>query len=47
MNNIILKAKDVSKTFYDVKQKVEVLKNVNLNIYSGDFTIIMGQSGYV
>lgn len=45
MNNIILKAKDVSKTFYDVKQKVEVLKNVNLNIYSGDFTIIMGQSG--
>ena len=41
----ILKAKDLSKTFSNESVQQHVLKNLNLSIYKGDFTVIMGNSG--
>ena len=41
----ILKAKDLSKTFSNESVQQHVLKNLNLEIYKGDFTVIMGNSG--
>lgn len=45
MKNVILSAKDVQKTFANNGEMVPVLTNVNLDIYEGDFTVIMGSSG--
>ncbi len=42
---IILTAKDLSKTFSNESVQQHVLKNLNLNIYKGDFTVVMGNSG--
>ena len=42
----ILTAKDLSKTFSNGSVQQHVLKNLNLSIYKGDFTVIMGNSGY-
>ncbi len=42
---IILEAKDLSKTFSNESVQQHVLKNLNLEIYKGDFTVIMGNSG--
>ena len=41
----ILAAKDLSKTFSNGSIQQHVLKNLNLSIYKGDFTVIMGNSG--
>ena len=41
----ILTAKDLSKTFSNDSIQQHVLKNLNLSIYKGDFTVIMGNSG--
>jgi len=41
----ILTAKDLSKTFSNESIQQHVLKNLNLSIYKGDFTVIMGNSG--
>ena len=41
----ILSAKDLSKTFSNGSVQQHVLKNLNLSIYKGDFTVIMGNSG--
>ena len=41
----ILTAKDLSKTFSNESVQQHVLKNLNLSIYKGDFTVIMGNSG--
>ena len=41
----ILTAKDLSKTFSNGSVQQHVLKNLNLSIYKGDFTVIMGNSG--
>ena len=41
----ILTAKDLSKTFSNGSLQQHVLKNLNLSIYKGDFTVIMGNSG--
>ncbi len=41
----ILYAKDLSKTFSNGSVQQHVLKNLNLAIYKGDFTVIMGNSG--
>ena len=41
----ILTAKDLSKTFSNGTVQQHVLKNLNLSIYKGDFTVIMGNSG--
>ena len=45
MKNTILSAKNVSKSFAHNGTQVHVLSNVNLEIYKGDFTVIMGASG--
>ncbi len=41
----ILTAKDLSKSFSNGSVQQHVLKNLNLSIYKGDFTVIMGNSG--
>ena len=41
----IVSAKDLSKTFSNGSVQQHVLKNLNLSIYKGDFTVIMGNSG--
>ena len=45
MKQVILKAVDVSKSFANNGGQNHVLDNVNLEIYEGDFTVIMGSSG--
>ncbi len=42
---IVVKAKNLHKTFGKGHNANHVLKGVNLNIYSGDFTVIFGPSG--
>ena len=42
---IILSANNLSKTFSNESVQQHVLKNLNLSIYKGDFTVIMGNSG--
>ena len=41
----ILTAKDLCKTFSNESVQQHVLKNLNLSIIEGDFTVIMGNSG--
>lgn len=41
----ILKAKDICKTFSNGSVQQHVLKNLNIEIIKGDFTVIMGSSG--
>ncbi len=41
----LLKAKDLCKTFSNESVQQHVLKNLNLEIRKGDFTVIMGDSG--
>nr|MCR4789407.1 ABC transporter ATP-binding protein [Lachnospiraceae bacterium] len=41
----ILTVRDLSKTFSNDSVQQHVLKNLNLSIYKGDFTVIMGNSG--
>ena len=41
----VVTAKDLSKTFSNESVQQHVLKNLNLKIYKGDFTVIMGNSG--
>ena len=41
----VLTAKDLSKTFSNETVQQHVLKNLNLSIYKGDFTVVMGNSG--
>ena len=41
----ILVAKDLCKTFSNESVQQHVLKNLNLSIKEGDFTVIMGASG--
>ena len=45
MKEKILSAKNVQKTFANNGEQVHVLTNVDLDIYAGDFTVIMGSSG--
>lgn len=45
MNHIIIEAKMLGKTFSHGGVQQHVLKNLNLKIVEGDFTIIMGSSG--
>ena len=41
----VLTAKDLCKTFSNESVQQHVLKNLNLSIYKGDFTVVMGNSG--
>lgn len=43
--NILLKTENLSKTFSNGGQQQHVLKNIDLELYQGDFTVIMGVSG--
>lgn len=45
MKNTILSAKDLCKSFAQGGVQVHVLQHIDLDIYEGDFTVIMGASG--
>lgn len=45
MQETILKAKSLCKSFSNEGEQNHVLKNIDLEIYKGDFTVIMGSSG--
>ncbi|SEP61544.1 putative ABC transport system ATP-binding protein [Lachnospiraceae bacterium NE2001] len=45
MKTTILSAKDVQKSFANNGEITTVLTNVNMDVYAGDFTVIMGSSG--
>lgn len=44
-NNILLKTEKLCKTFSNGGRQQHVLKNIDLQLYKGDFTVIMGASG--
>ena len=45
MKDIVLKTDNLSKSFSSGGVLQHVLKNINLELYRGDFTVIMGASG--
>lgn len=45
MGNILLKTESLSKSFSSGGVLQHVLKNIDLQLYEGDFTVIMGASG--
>lgn len=45
MNEILLKTEKLSKSFSNGGTMQHVLKNIDLELYKGDFTVIMGASG--
>lgn len=45
MKEIILKTESLSKSFSNGGAMQHVLKNIDLQLYRGDFTVIMGASG--
>ena len=45
MNKTVIQTKDLNKSFKVGDQEQKVLTNLNLDVYEGDFTVIMGASG--
>jgi putative ABC transport system ATP-binding protein len=45
MNEVLLKTENLSKTFSSGGTLQQVLKNIDLQLNKGDFTVIMGASG--
>lgn len=45
MSKIILKTNKLNKSFKSGAQEQEVLKNLDIEFYEGDYTVIMGSSG--
>lgn len=45
MKKILLKTESLSKSFSSGGVLQHVLKNIDLELYEGDFTVIMGASG--
>ena len=45
MEQILLKTENLSKTFSNGGSQQHVLKTIDLELYQGDFTVIMGASG--
>ena len=45
MKEIIIKTEELCKSFIIGKTGTNVLKNLNIEIYKGDFAVIMGSSG--
>ena len=45
MKSVILKTKNLCKSFANDGEQNHVLNNIDLEIYEGDFTVIMGPSG--
>ena len=44
-NKVLLSARGVKKEFPGRQENEQVLKNSDVDIYEGDFTVIMGSSG--
>lgn len=45
MKEVLIRTEDLCKSFILGKTGINVLKNLNIEIYKGDFTVIMGSSG--
>ncbi len=45
MKNILLKAESVCKDFERSGKKIRILDNISVELFEGDFTVIMGASG--
>ena len=45
MQEAIIKAKDLDKSYNTGNTNVPVINGINLTLYKGDFTVIMGSSG--
>ncbi len=45
MSNVILDAKNISKSFTDGKTTVDVIRNLSLQVKTGEFISIVGSSG--
>lgn len=45
MKSTILCGKGVSKTYAQIGKETQILTNIDVNLYAGDFTVIMGSSG--
>lgn len=45
MREVLLAAKGIRKAFPGREGQEQILKNIDLDIYAGDFTVIMGSSG--
>lgn len=45
MSNIVLEAKNITKTFTDGRLNVDILKGLSLQVEAGQFTSIVGASG--
>lgn len=45
MKNIIVRAENLFNTYDNNPEQAPILQNLDLNIYEGDFTVIMGPSG--
>lgn len=45
MKNVILCGKEISKTYMQSGKETKILTHIDVEIYEGDFTIIMGTSG--
>ncbi|MBK3495111.1 ATP-binding cassette domain-containing protein [Viridibacillus sp. YIM B01967] len=45
MKEILLSARNLCKEYISDGNKNKVLENLNIDVYKGDFTVIMGSSG--
>ena len=45
MGQAIIRAKNLNKKYHTGKTEVPVVNDINLELYEGDFTVIMGSSG--
>ena len=45
MQDTIISAKELRKSYHTGKTEVPVINGINLTLYKGDFTVIMGSSG--
>lgn len=45
MSDVVLKAEDLTKAYQEGQEELVVLKGINLELYAGQFTSIMGASG--
>ncbi|MFA4988376.1 MAG: ATP-binding cassette domain-containing protein, partial [Candidatus Omnitrophota bacterium] len=45
MNEIVIEARGICKSYRDSRNRLEVLKNVELRVGKGEFVVIQGPSG--
>ena len=45
MKSIILEGKGLGKTFKNGQVETDVIRNLDAEVYKGDFTVMMGTSG--